>query len=144
MKLTQKLTINKLIANDIINYALDDAICENYIVSLSVYLKDFDNDTQKYIKDNIDTIIEDIKQNENVLDLELERVENDITFDFIFYWNKVLDQVENIILDNAKLLNVELEYDDVKEIKEEIFNDDSIKDKLINCIKSYDNGKEID
>ena len=144
MKLTQKLTINKLIANDIINYALDDAICENYIVSLSVYLKDFDNDTQKYIKDNIDTIIEDIKQNENVLDLELERVENDITFDFIFYWNKVLDQVGNIILDNAKLLNVELEYDDVKEIEEEIFNDDSIKDKLINCIKSYDNGKEID
>lgn len=144
MKLTQKLTINKLIANDIINYALDDAICENYIVSLSVYLKDFDNDTQKYIKDNIDTIIEDIKQNENVLDLELKKDENDITFDFIFYWYKVLDQVENIILDNAKLLNVELEYDDVKEIKEEIFNDDSIKDKLINYIKSYDNGKEID
>ncbi len=144
MKLTQKLTINKLIANDIINYALDDAICENYIVSLSVYLKDFDNDTQKYIKENIDTIIEDIKQNENVLELELEKDENDITFDFIFYWDKVLDQVGNIILDNAKLLNVELEYDDVKKIKEEIFNDDSIKDKLINYIKSYDNGKEID
>lgn len=144
MKLTQKLTINKLIANDIINYALDDAICENYIVSLSVYLKDFDNDTQKYIKENIDTIIEDIKQNENVLDLELEREENDITFNFVFYWDKVLDQVGNIIFDNAKLLNVELEHDDVKEIEEELFNDDSIKDKLINYIKSYDNGKEID
>ena len=144
MKLTQKLTINKLIANDIINYALDDAICENYIVSLSAYLKDFDNDTQKYIKDNIDTIIEDIKQNENVLDLELERVENDITFDFIFCWDKMLDQVGNIILDNAKLLNVELEYDDVKEIEEEIFNDESIKDKVIDYIQDYDNGKEID
>ena len=49
MKLEQKLTINKLIANDIVNYALDDAVCENYNVSLESYLNSFDEESKKYI-----------------------------------------------------------------------------------------------
>ena len=61
MKLDQKLTINKLIANDIVNYALDDAVCENYNVSLETYLNSFDEESKKYIYENIDTIIEDIE-----------------------------------------------------------------------------------
>ena len=44
MKLEQKLTINKLIANDIVNYALDDAVCDNYVMGINEYLKDFDED----------------------------------------------------------------------------------------------------
>ena len=103
MKSEQKLTINKLIANDIINYALDDAVCDNYVMGINEYLKDFDEDSKKYINENIDTILDDIEQSECVLDLEIDRSNNDIELDFIFAWGKLLNQVEQIVLDNSKL-----------------------------------------
>ncbi len=143
MKSEQKLTINKLIANDIINYALDNAECENYIVYLDEYLKDFDDETKKYINDNIDTIIDDIEQNENVLDLVVGKDDKEISLDFIFYWEKVLNQVEHIVLDNSRLFNVELDYDDVKKIADDMLDDDAFNDDLINRIKYYDNGKDM-
>ena len=144
MKLEQKLTINKLIANDIVNYALDDAVCENYNVSLEGYLESFDEESKKYINENIDTILDDIEQSECVLDLEIDRSNNDIELDFIFAWGKLLNQVEQIVLDNSKLFNVELDFEDVREIANNILDDDEFNDDLINRIKNYDNGKDID
>jgi hypothetical protein len=144
MKSKQKLTINKLIANDIINYALDDAVCDNYNVSLNTYLEDFDDDSKKNILDNVDSITEDIEQNESVLDLVVEKEHGDIIFNMIFYWEKILNQVEHIVLDNAKLFNVNLDYNCVKEIAENIIDDDEFNDSIINHIKKYDNGKDLD
>lgn len=144
MKSEQKLTINKLIANDIINYALDDAVCDNYVMGINEYLKDFDEDSKKYINENIDTILDDIEQSECVLDLEIDRSNNDIELDFIFAWGKLLNQVEQIVLDNSKLFNVELDFEDVREIANNILDDDEFNDDLINRIKNYDNGKDID
>ena len=140
----QKLTINKLIANDIINYALDDAVCDNYIMGLNEYLKDFDDDAIKYINDNIDTILDDIEQSESVLDLEINKNDNDIELDFIFCWDKLLNQVEKIVLDNSKLFKVELDFEDVRKIADEILDDDSFNDDLIAKLKNYDNGKDYD
>ena len=144
MKSEQKLTINKLIANDIINYALDDAVCDNYVMGINEYLKDFDEDSKNYINENIDTILDDIEQSECVLDLEIDRSNNDIELDFIFAWGKLLNQVEQIVLDNSKLFNVELDFEDVREIANNILDDDEFNDDLINRIKNYDNGKDID
>lgn len=144
MKLEQKLTINKLIANDIINYALDDAVCDNYVMGINEYLKDFDDDSKKYINENIDTIIDDIEQSECVLDLEIDKGNNDIELDFIFAWGKLLNQVEQIVYDNSQLFNVELDFEDVRKIADEILDDDEFNDDLINRIKTYDNGRDLD
>ena len=144
MKLEQKLTINKLIANDIINYAMDDAVCDNYIMTINKYLEDFDNDSKKYINENIDTIIDDIEQSECVLDLEIDKSNNDIELNFIFAWGKLLNQVEQIVYDNSQLFNVELYFEDVRNIADEILDDDAFNDDLINRIKNYDNGRDMD
>ena len=86
MKSEQKLTINKLIANDIINYALDDAVCDNYVMGINEYLKDFDEDSKKYINENIDTILDDIEQSECVLDLEILAIQHE------YYLQQLMEQ----------------------------------------------------
>ena len=48
-----KLSINKLIANDIINYGMDRTTSFNYIISLNDFLDDYDDATRDYIKSPI-------------------------------------------------------------------------------------------
>ena len=129
-----KLSINKLIANDIINYGMDqimemeDGNGANYIVSLDTYLNDFDEDTKKYILENIDKIIEDIEANENVLDLVVDKDKNNIDLNMIFYWENLLTEVDKKV--------------DIKEMSADILDDDEFNDDLINKIKYFGNDHE--
>ena len=140
-----KLSINKLIANDIINYGMDQTSEFNYSVSLNGYLNDFDGESQKYILDNLDDIIECIKDNENVADLFIsEQSDGDKDFDMVFYWENLLTQVERIVCENAKSLKVNLEFEDIREIADNILRSDTFNDDLEYEIKNYDNGRDID
>ena len=140
-----KLSINKLIANDIINYGMDQTSEFNYSVSLKGYLNDFDGESQKYILDNLDDIIECIKDNENVADLFIsEQSDGDKDFDMVLYWGHSLTQVEWIVCENAKSLKVNLEFEDIREIADNILRSDTFNDDLEYEIKNYDNGRDID
>ena len=144
MKLDQKLTINKLIANDIVNYALDDAVCENYNVSLETYLNSFDEESKKYIYENIDTIIEDIENHESVLDLEVRKDDKGTEIDMIFYIDKLYsNDVEKRIGDTAKIMEIEIELPEIQDMAVKILDDDEFNDDLINRLKSFDNGKDL-
>lgn len=143
-----KLSINKLIANDIINYGMDqimemeDGNGANYIVSLDTYLNDFDEDTKKYILENIDKIIEDIEANENVLDLVVDKDKNNIDLNMIFYWENLLTEVDKKVDSTAKILGVEMDLKDIKEMSANILDDDEFNDDLINRIKYFGNDYE--
>ena len=144
MKLDQKLTINKLIANDIVNYALDDAVCENYNVSLETYLNSFDEESKKYIYENIDTIIEDIENHESVLDLEVRKDEKGTEIDMIFYIEKLYsNEVEKRIGDTADMMEIKIELPEIQDMAVKILDDDEFNDDLINRLKSFDNGKDL-
>ncbi|MBQ6323467.1 MAG: hypothetical protein IJI22_01405 [Bacilli bacterium] len=144
MKLDQKLTINKLIANDIVNYALDDAVCENYNVSLESYLNSFDEESKKYIYENIDTILEDIENHESVLDLEVRKDDKGTEIDMIFYIDKLYsNEVEKRIGDTAKIMEIEIELPEIQDMAVKILDDDEFNDDLINRLKSFDNGKDL-
>ena len=144
MKLDQKLTINKLIANDIVNYALDDAVCENYNVSLETYLNSFDEESKKYIYENIDTILEDIENHESVLDLEVRKDDKGTEIDMIFYIDKLYsNEVEKRIGDTAKIMEIEIELPEIQDMAVKILDDDEFNDDLINHLKSFDNGKDL-
>ena len=54
----EKLNLNKLIANDIVNYGMDKTTSFNYIVSLNDFLDDYDDDSRDYIKSHINEIID--------------------------------------------------------------------------------------
>ncbi len=144
MKLDQKLTINKLIANDIVNYALDDAVCENYNVSLETYLNSFDEESKNYIYENIDTILEDIENHESVLDLEVRKDDKGTEIDMIFYIDKLYsNEVEKRIGDTAKIMEIEIELPEIQDMAVKILDDDEFNDDLINRLKSFDNGKDL-
>ena len=144
MKLDQKLTINKLIANDIVNYALDDAVCENYNVSLESYLNSFDEESKKYIYENIDTILEDIENHESVLDLEVRKDDKGTEIDMIFYIDKLYsNEVEKRIGDTAKIMEIEIELPEIQDMAVKILDDDEFNDDLINRLKSFDTGKDL-
>ena len=144
MKLDQKLTINKLIANDIVNYALDDAVCENYNVSLESYLNSFDEESKKYINENIDTILKDIENHESVLDLEVRKDEKGTEIDMIFYINKLYsNEVEKRIGDTAEMMKIKIELPEIQDMAVKILDDDEFNDDLINRLKYFDNGKDL-
>lgn len=140
-----KLSINKLIANDIINYSMDqiaqmeDGNNANYTVSLGTYLKDFDEDTQNYILKNIDSIIEDINSSECVLDLEVEKEDKNINLNMIFYWEKLLNEIDKKIDSTSRSMGVEMDLKDIKEISADILDDDAFNDDVISRIKYFNN-----
>lgn len=144
MKLEQKLTINKLIANDIVNYALDDAVCENYNVSLESYLNSFDEESKKYINENIDTILKDIENHESVLDLEVRKDEKGTEIDMIFYIDKLYsNEVEKRIGDTAEMMEIKIELPEIQDMAAKILDDDEFNDELISRLKKFDNGKDL-
>lgn len=145
MKLEQKLTINKLIANDIVNYALDDAVCENYNASLETYLDGFDEESKKYINENIDTILKDIENHESVLDLEVRKDEKGTEIDMIFYIDKLYsNEVEKRIGDTAEMMEIKIELPEIQDMAVKILDDDEFNDDLISRLKNFDNGKDLD
>ena len=81
----EKLNLNKLIANDIVNYGMDKTTSFNYIVSLNDFLDDYDEESIDYIKSHIGDIIEAVHQNENVADLQYDEARQE--FNMVFYFN---------------------------------------------------------
>ena len=92
----EKLNLNKLIANDIVNYGMDKTTSFNYVVSLNVFLDDYDDESRDYIKSHINEIIDAVHQNENVAQLEYDEKRQE--FDMVFYFNGVCNKLENIMI----------------------------------------------
>ena len=131
-----KMTLSKLIANDIINYGMSQTSNFNYSVFLDSYIDDFDEDSKKYILDNLGTICEDIRINENISYFNF----NDETkeFDMVFYWDNLLNNTEkficNIIKENGNLDDFEL--DDVRHISNSLLGDEQTKNLVIEKIRN--------
>lgn len=138
-----KLTINKLIANDMINYGMDKTSSFNYIVSLNSYLEEYDEESQKYIKENLDDIKDDIERSECVADLVVEKNDDDIDFNMVFYWGYLLTQTEKIIYEKAKKNNIELDFEDIKDIASDILDDGSFNENINKYLKNYDKEQEL-
>ena len=140
-----KMTLNKLIANDIINYGMDQTTNFNYSVYLDEYIDEYDEEGKNYILEHLDEISDDISNNENISYYSLEEDEKlGKYFDMVFYWGKLLNSTEMIVLKNADLFKIDLNLEDVREIASELVDDDDFNDALINLLKKYDKGKELE
>ncbi len=136
-----KLTLNKIIANDIVEYALSDAISENYILSLDTYLNKCDYSTRTYISKNINSIIDNIYANEKIVDLEVDKETKEL--DMIFFWENLMTDFEKNVYDKARGLNISLDYNDVKDIADKVLNSKTLNKELVDEIKEYDNDMEL-
>ena len=137
----EKLNINKLIANHIIETGINDTWSFNYIVYLDSYLEEYDIDTQKYILDNKDNIIDIIARDERIADLQFDQKYNSI--DMVYYIDHVLDRVENIVSTTAQNLGIDLEVEDIRSITDDLLDDDEFNDDMVRKIKSKDKDYEI-
>ncbi len=138
-----KLTINKLIANDMINYGMDKTSSFNYIVSLNSYLEEYDEESKKYIKENLDDIKDAIERSECVADLVVEKNNDDIDFNMVFYWGYLLTQTEKMVYEKAKKNNIELDFEDIKDIASDILDDDIFNENINKYLKNYDKEQEL-
>ena len=97
----EKLSISKLIANDVVNYGMDKTTSFNYIVSLNDFLDDYDEDTCSYIKSHINDIIEAVHQNENVAQLDYDEKRQE--FDMVFFFDNLMSPLEKSSPANQKI-----------------------------------------
>lgn len=138
----EKLSLSKLIANDIVNYGMDKTTSFNYIVSLNDFLDDYNDDTCNYIKSHIIEIINDVETNENVAQLDYDEKRQE--FDMVFYFDNLMTPLERRIMDTAKEMNMEYELDEVRQISYSIENSEEYDDLITSEMKNHINyGREI-
>lgn len=138
-----KMTLCKLIANDIVNYGMDQTSNFNYIVCLDSYIDDFDEESKNYIYNHIEEICNDISNNENVAELNYDK--NKREFDMVFYWGNLMDATEKYVADIIDDLGEKDRFvlEDIREIAEDMILDDSLKNLTKEKIKNHKN-MEID
>lgn len=137
------MTLCKLIANDIVNYGMDQTSNFNYIVCLDSYIDDFDEESKNYIYNHLEEICDDITNNENVADLHYDK--NKREFDMVFYWGNLMDATEKYVADIIDDIGEKDRFvlEDIKEIAESIILDDSLKNLTKEKIRNHRN-MEID
>ena len=138
-----KLSLSKLIANDIVNYGMDKTTSFNYIVSLNDFLDDYDEDTCNYIKSHINEIISDVEGNENVAQLDYDESRQE--FDMVFYFDGLFSKLDKQIYNLSQEMGIEFEPDEVCAISYDIENSEEYNDLIINAVKekSKNMGREI-
>lgn len=139
----EKLSLSKLIANDIVNYGMDKTTSFNYIVSLNDFLDDYDEDTCNYIKSHINEIISDVEGNENVAQLDYDESRQE--FDMVFYFDGLFSKLDKQIYNLSQEMEIEFEPDEVWAISYDIENSEEYNDLIINAVKekSKNMGREI-
>lgn len=132
-----KMTLCKLIANDIVNYGMDQTSNFNYIVCLDSYIDDFDEESKNYIYNHLEEICNDISNNENVADLHYDKSKRE--FDMVFYWGNLMDATEKYVADIIDDLGEKDRFvlEDIREIAEDVILDDSLKNLTKEKIKNH-------
>lgn len=132
-----KMSICKLIANDIVNYGMDQTSNFNYIVYLDSYIDDFDVESKNYIYNHLEEICDDITNNENVADLNYDKSKRE--FDMVFYWGNLMDATEKYVADIIDDLGEKDRFvlEDIREIAEDVILDDSLKNLTKEKIRNH-------
>lgn len=132
-----KMSICKLIANDIVNYGMDQTSNFNYIVCLDSYIDDFDDESKNYIYNHLEEICDDITNNENVADLNYDKSKRE--FDMVFYWGNLMDATEKYVADIIDDLGEKDRFvlEDIREIAEDVILDDSLKNLTKEKIRNH-------
>jgi hypothetical protein len=139
----EKLNLNKLIANDIVNYGMDKTTSFNYIVSLNDFLDEYDDESRDYIKSHITEIIDAVHNNENVAQLDYDDKRQE--FDMVFYFDGLFNKLEKKIYSTSQDMGIDFEPEDVWQISYDIENSeeyDNLVKKQINE-KYKDSGREL-
>lgn len=136
-----RTSLATLIANDIVHLGMDMTSSFNYIVDLDDYIKEFDKDSKDYIMNHKDEIIEEIHSNENIAQMDYNPKTKEI--DMVFYFDGLMDRLEKMVYNTGQSLDKDLEIEEVRDIAEDIYNDEDFKDKIITSVAKSSLGREL-
>ena len=136
-----RTSLATLIANDIVHLGMDMTSSFNYIVDLDDYIKEFDKDSKDYIMNHKDEIIEEIHSNENIAQMDYNPKIKEI--DMVFYFDGLMDRLEKMVYNTGQSLDKDLEIEEVRDIAEDIYNDEDFKDKIITSVAKSSLGREL-
>ena len=139
----EKLNLNKLIANDIVNYGMDKTTSFNYIVSLNDFLDEYDDESRDYIKSHITEIIDAVHNNENVAQLDYDDKRQE--FDMVFYFDGLFNKLEKKIYSTSQDMGIDFEPEEVWQISYDIENSEEYNNLVKKQIneKYKDSGREL-
>ena len=125
-----------LVADSIVQYGMDQTSTFNYLVRLNEFIEDMDEESKEYILKHKDTIVDKVKDNDNIAILNYDEFRDE--FDMIFYYDNLLDKLETKIYTTASELHMELELDVIYEIAAEVIDSEDLKKDITNRIKSHE------
>lgn len=128
----KKLNLSKLIANDIVNYGMDQTLGFNYSVELDSFLKEYDEDTQEFINNNLESIIEAVEQNENVADLEYD--ESSKEFSMVFYYDNLMSPIEQKIVEYGRVVNKDFDLEELRHLSYELEKSKRFENLILDII----------
>lgn len=128
-----KATISDLIANDIIHHGMEETSTGNYIESFNEYIKEFDEESKKYLLDHREEIFDSISANPNIAEADFE----DDEINMYFYLDGIFDRLDKAIYNASQVLGENLELEEVQEISDEVIYSDYLNNVLVDGIKRF-------
>lgn len=117
-----KISLATLIANDIVRLGMNRTSSFNYIIDLDDYAKEFNRDSEDYIMNHKDEILNEINSNKNVAQIDYNSKTKKI--DIVFYLDSLMDRLEKLIYETAKTIKNDLEIDEVWYLSDERYFDE--------------------
>ena len=97
-----KATISDLIANDIVHHGMEQTSTGNYIESFEDYMKEFDDDSKKYLTEHKEDIFNSISCNPNIAEVDFDK--DDINM--YFYYDGIFDRLDKAIYNASQVLSL--------------------------------------
>lgn len=124
-----KISLATLIANDIVRLGMNRTSSFNYIIDLDDYAKEFNRDSEDYIMNHKDEILNEINSNKNVAQIDYNSKTKKI--DIVFYLDSLMDRLEKLIYETAKTIKNDLEIDEVWYLSDERYFDEEFRNMII-------------
>lgn len=128
-----KATISDLIANDIIHHGMEQTSTGNYIENFTEYMKEFDDESKKYLIEHKKDIFNCISANPNIAEVDFDK--DDINM--YFYYDGIFDRLDKAIYNASQVLGENLEIDEIQELSDEVIYGEDLSRVLTNIIKSF-------
>lgn len=131
-------SICKLIANDIISYGIEDASSNRSLVYLDNLFEEYDDELDRYVKEHLDEIIQDVRGHETVTEESKIYYDEDgkLIFDLYFKDENLFDSMENEIKKIGENKGAKLEFDDIKAISQDVMKSNEYKSLLSEYVEN--------
>lgn len=132
----------KLVANDIINYALEKTDTRSYKMSFIEYVDEFDDRTRKSILNNLNNILDCLEKNHDITSLKYDSEK--CIIDFIFDEDILLNHTEKVVKVIANNTDEIIQLEELRKITKDVLTDNYFIEAVDGKIKDHQKEKGLE